>query len=145
MTRIPKDLLARLEYFHVEVDQLFQRLFGADLGVGLEHDETMPCLDLLENDDELIVRIDLPGVKREAVELHAGPNFIVIKGEKIQPELQLECLRVERSFGKFQRMIPLPSTADAGGVRAKMAHGVLEAHIPKLKDRRKSRRRIPIK
>ena len=144
MSRIPKDLLARLDYFNHEVENLFQRLFGSEMGAGFDHEDTMPCLDLLETEDEIILRADLPGVPKDAVDLHAAPNYIMIRGQKEPEDQQADCLRVERTFGSFQRLVSLPTTADVGGIKAVHSKGVLEVRMPKLKERRKGQRTIPI-
>jgi HSP20 family protein len=144
MNRIPKDLLARLDYFHREVEELFSRLFGSDFGSGFSHDDTLPCLDLLETEDEVILRADLPGVAKESIDLHVAPNYVVLRGAKEAPETRHDCLRVERTFGSFQRLMPLPATADVGNATARLERGVLEVRMPKLVDRRKGQRRIRI-
>ncbi len=144
MSRIPKDMMARLDYFHREVETLFQRLFGVDAGAGFEHEASAPVMDLLETDGEIILRADLPGVKKDDIELHAAPSFLMLRGKSVQSQMQRDCLRVERSFGPFQRMISLPATADTAHIKATLALGVLEVRIPKQLDRRKEQRRIEI-
>lgn len=144
MSRIPKDLVARLEYFHREVEGLFHRLFGADIGTDFEQEAAMPCMDLVETETEIILRADLPGVKKEAIELSAAPNFLMLRGTRENEDQKRDCLRVERTFGPFQRLISLPSTADTTRVSAKLTRGILEVRVPKMNDRRKSQRRIPI-
>ncbi len=144
MSRVPKDLVARLEYFHREVEGLFHRLFGQDIGADFEHEAAMPCMDLVETDEEIILRADLPGVKKENIELSAAPNFIMLRGNREKLDDRRDCLRVERSFGPFQRLISLPATADTTRVSARLARGILEVRVPKMSERRKSQRRIPI-
>lgn len=144
MGRIPKDLVARLDYFHREVENLFHRLFGAEIGADFDQEASMPCMDLVETEEEVILRADLPGVKREAIELHAAPNFIMLRGNRESADHQQDCLRVERNFGPFQRLISLPATADTARITASLSKGILEVRIPKMNDRRKGQRRIPI-
>jgi len=144
MSRIPKDLVARLDYFHREVESLFHRLFGADIGADFEQESNMPCMDLVEAEEEMILRADLPGVRKESIELHAAPNFLMLRGSREPTDVQCDALRVERSFGPFQRLISLPVTADTGHVTARLSKGVLEVRVPKMSDRRKGQRRIQI-
>jgi len=145
MSRVPQDLMARLDYFHREVEVLFNRLFGTDLCGGIGHDDSLPCLDLLETEGEIILRADLPGVPREAINLHVAPTYVVIRGTKESPtEPPRDCLRVERAFGSFQRLVPLPAPVDVAKAEARLSRGVLEVRAPKVVDRRKGQRRIEI-
>jgi HSP20 family protein len=145
MARIPKDLLSRLDYFHAEVEELFQRLFGDELGTGFEHEAISVGIDLIETDDEFVIRVDLPGVDRDKIELHAAPNFFLLHCEKIPEEIPInDCLRIERSFGEIQRLLPLPAAADVVRVTASYKLGVLEVRLPKIMDRRKHQKRIEI-
>lgn len=144
MSRIPKDLVARLDYFHREVENLFHRLFGADIGADFEHEASIPAMDLVETEEEVILRADLPGLGKEAIELNAAPNFLMIRGNREPAEASSDPLRVERTFGAFQRLVSLPATADTARITAKFSRGVLEVRVPKLSDRRQGQRRIEI-
>ncbi|MDW7709911.1 MAG: Hsp20/alpha crystallin family protein [Deferrisomatales bacterium] len=145
MTRIPRDILERLEYFQQEAEALFLRLFDEDLGsVALEDKALVPPVDVIETEEEILVRADLPGVDRDTLELYGGPNFLIIRGSK-HPETERSVyLRIERSFGPFQRLIVLPAAGDPARSRARCEGGVLEIRIPRVADRRVSHRQIPI-
>lgn len=144
MTRVPTDILDRLAYFHREVDALFRRLFEEEPGAGWEDRGCTPPLDVEEGEDEIVVRIDLPGVAREEIELHGAPGFLVIRGVKRTECEARACLRLERSCGSFQRLVALPAAGDPARIRAHCALGVLEVRIPKVAERRRRHRRIPI-
>ena len=145
MSRAPKDILERLGYFHREVEGLFRRLFEEELGAGALGDEApFPPVDVVETADEIWVRADLPGLAKEDIVLYGAPNFLVIRGVKSAPAEKWAYLRVERTFGPFQRLVALPVPGDTGKVRARHEQGVLEVRIPKVRDRRKIHRRIPI-
>lgn len=145
MGQVPKDLLRRLDYFHAEVEELFQRLFGEELGTAFDHEVAAVGIDLIETGDEFVIRVDLPGIDRDEIELHAAPNFFLLRCEKLPEEpLSNDCLRVERSFGEIQRLMPLPATADVTRVTASYKLGVLEVRLPKMMDRRKNKKRIEI-
>lgn len=144
MSRVPRDLVARLDYFQREVENLFHRLFGAEIGTDFEQENSVPPMDLIETEEEMILRADLPGVQRDGIELHAAPNYLMLRGTRPTQELRCDALRVERCFSPFQRLISLPSTADTGRVTAKLSKGVLEVRVPKMSDRRKGQRRVPI-
>ncbi len=145
MSRIPRDILERLGYFHQEVEALFRRLFDEDLGAtGLEDKTLPPPVDVIETEEEILVRVDLPGADRDSIELYGAPNFLVIRGTK-QPETERwTYLRIERRFGPFQRLIVLPVAGDPVRGRARYDEGVLEVRIPRVIDRRLKYRQIPI-
>ncbi len=145
MGRVPKDILERLSYFHQEVEGLFRRLFEEELGVGTRGEEApFPPVDVVETADEILIRADLPGLDKEDITLYGAPNFLVIRGQKPAPAEKWAYLRLERSFGPFQRLVVLPVPGDTGKVQARCDQGVLEVRIPKVRDRRKVHRRIPI-
>jgi HSP20 family protein len=145
MSRIPRDILERLRYFHREADGLFRRLFEEELGPrALTEEAPYPLVDVVEAADEILVRADLPDTDKGAIELYGAPNFVVIRGNKRPVRESSSYLRVERSFGPFQRLVVLPIPGDPSQVRARYDRGVLEVRIPKMVDRRQVHRQIPI-
>ncbi len=144
MSHIPQDVLERLAYFHREVEKLFHKLFDEELGAGRLEGKPTPPVDVVETEAEVLVRTDLPGVDRSDIELYGAPNFLVIRGVKRPEKERWSYLRIERAFGPFQRLIVLPAPGDPARVAAKYEGGVLEIRIPKVIDRRKIHRRIPI-
>ena len=145
MNRPPRDLLERLRFFHREVESLFRRLFQDQLAPGpLEGPAVFPLVDVVEQEDEILVRADLPGVSKESLELYGAANFLVVRGVKPPPERTWKYLRVERTFGAFQRMVVLPAPGDPSRVTARFDRGVLEVRIPKVNERRRTHRQIPI-
>jgi len=143
MNRIPRDILERIAYFHREAESLFHRLFDEELGGGLEG-KPVPAVDVVETEGEILVRTDLPGVGRGDLELFGAPNFLVIRGAKRPEKERWTYLRIERTFGPFQRLIVLPAAGDPARVEARLRNGVLEVRVPKVLDRRKVHRQIPI-
>ena len=145
MSRIPKDILERLTYFQHEVEGLFRRLFENELGAGaLAEDIPQPPVDVVETEEEMIIQADLPGLRKEDISLYGAPNFLVIRGEKPSPTEKWGYLRLERSFGPFQRLVVLPAPGDNACAKAVYDRGVLEVRLPKVRDRRKIHRQIPI-
>ena len=145
MSRIPKDILERLGYFQQEVEELFRRLFENEVGTGSFGEESpFPAVDVVETEGEMLVQVDLPGLQKESIVLYGAPNFLVICGEKPAPTEKWAYLRLERAFGPFQRLVVLPSPGDTARVKASYDRGVLEVRVPKVRDRRKTHRQIPI-
>ncbi|MBI5441322.1 MAG: hypothetical protein HY900_08945, partial [Deltaproteobacteria bacterium] len=77
---IPKDILERLGYFQRQVEELFRRLFEDELRLGALSDEApYPPVDLEEAEEEILCRVDLPGVEKESIVLYGAPNFLVLR------------------------------------------------------------------
>ncbi|NOY44160.1 MAG: Hsp20/alpha crystallin family protein [Deltaproteobacteria bacterium] len=145
MRNPPRDLLERLRYFEKQVEDLFRRLFEDQLApAALANPGAFPAVDVIEEEGSIWVRADVPGVDRSSLELFAGPQFLVLRGTKPAPESRWSYLRVERSYGPFQRMVLLPAAGDPSSIRAGLERGVLEIQIPKMEERRRGYRRIPI-
>lgn len=145
MNRIPDDILERLSYFHREVEGLFRRLFADELGPNpLAEQDPNPPADVVEAEGEVLVRMDVPGMDRSALELFGAPTFLVLRGTKRADPEKWTFLRVERTFGPFQRLVVLPVQCDPSRVHARYDRGVLEVRIPKVAERRQVHRQIPI-
>ncbi|HIO42330.1 MAG TPA: Hsp20/alpha crystallin family protein [Aquifex sp.] len=90
-------------------------------------------VEVYETPNEFVVKVELPGVKKEDVDIVVRDNYLVIKAEKkeeVEEERQHVHLR-ERVYGKFERVIPLPPDLDTDNAKASFKDGVLEIRIPK--------------
>ena len=97
-----------------------------------------PSIDVSESDDEIVVKVEIPGVSLEDVDISIDDNHLVISGEKKQEveEQDRNYCRVERSYGSFRRSLALPSGAEVDSIRASSRDGVLSILIPKSDDTR---------
>ena len=95
----------------------------------------IPAVDIKEETDKFIVKIDIPGVNPQNVEITMENNVLILKGsrEEINPEEKTSYHRLERIKGSFYRCFTLPDTANPEQVTAKSRHGVLEVIIDKKK------------
>lgn len=95
--------------------------------------EWTPAVDIKEEADRYILWADLPGVSPDGIEIMMENGILTLKGEReTEAKNRREGLkRVERVFGTFYRRFSLPDTADAEGISARSANGVLEISIPK--------------
>jgi len=98
-------------------------------------------MDLVETEEHLVLRADLPGLAEEDVALEIKDGVLTLSGErKAEHEEKSEGFyRVERSFGSFSRSLTLPQGIDAEQVAAEFDHGVLEVRIPKPAERKPHR------
>ncbi|NLK66383.1 MAG: Hsp20/alpha crystallin family protein [Campylobacteraceae bacterium] len=93
-----------------------------------------PSVNTREDDEAYYVELDLPGVKREDVNVDVDQNHISISGErKTKSEIKEDdYYKTESFFGKFSRSFSLPDTADSENITAEFKDGVLEIYIPKI-------------
>ncbi|MEK6683555.1 MAG: Hsp20/alpha crystallin family protein [Nitrospirota bacterium] len=94
-----------------------------------------PVVDILEKEDAIILKAELPGVRLEDVDLQIKDDTLVLKGERrFENDARKENYhRVERSYGTFSRSFTLPGTVDQSGISAKLKDGILEVHLPKAR------------
>jgi HSP20 family protein len=95
-----------------------------------------PACDIYETADELIVKAELPEVKKEDVRVSIENNILTIRGErKFEAETKEEDYhRIERKYGEFTRGFALPNFVDAGKVNAEFKDGVLRVTLPKREE-----------
>lgn len=92
----------------------------------------VPLLEAFERDHRLIVRVDLPGMKKEEIGITVTDEGLTIEGERKTEteEKKNEWYRTERTYGKFFRTVPLPEGVKAADVTATFSGGVLEIAVP---------------
>lgn len=117
-----------------EVNRIFDTFFGQNDSARTRR--WVPAMDLAETEDHLVLRADLPGLKREDVEIEVKDGVLTISGERrAQQEERSEGFhRIERAFGTFSRSLTLPKGVDPEQVGADFEDGVLEVRIPKPED-----------
>jgi HSP20 family protein len=106
-----------------------------------------PAINVAESDRDYKVTAELPGMDEQDIELSLHRDHLTIKGEKKQEheEKGNGYHRVERSYGSFQRTVPLPQEVDADKVEANFQKGVLTITLPKLPEVQSGAKRIAIK
>lgn len=92
-----------------------------------------PAVDILETENELILKADLPEVKQEQIDIRVEDGTLTLRGERKFEAAQNEkgYHRIERSYGAFSRSFTLPDTVNPEGVRASFKDGVLTVNLPK--------------
>lgn len=107
----------------------------------------VPVVNTREGEYAYHVELDLPGIKKENIEITTEDNVLTISGErKLKEEAKEEdYYRVESSYGKFSRSFTLPEKIDVENIHAESSDGVLEVIIPKLKVEDTKPKKIEIK
>lgn len=107
--------------------------------VGTDAPGWIPPVDLYETADEFVLTAELPGLRREDIEIHAEDLRITIRGARdAVPGQDVGCEqfhRVERGHGRFSRVFSLPEAIDTGSIAADLKDGILSVTMPKVKDR----------
>jgi len=113
-----------------DVDRLFQQLWGGQNGNGARS-MAMP-MDAYRKDDSFLIRLDLPGVSADSVELTVEENVLTIRAERAAPPASdgVESVIAERPFGTFTRQVFLGTNLDTEHIRAEYEAGVLTLVIP---------------
>jgi HSP20 family protein len=142
-TTSPLGLMRR---FADEMDRVFSNFGGTSSGTSFGEELTWaPPIELREQDSNLIVSAELPGLAEKDVKVEATEDGLVIQGERKQEYTGEEggVRRSERSYGRFWRLIPLPEGAQVENAQAHFHDGILEVTIP-VPESQRTRRQIPI-
>jgi HSP20 family protein len=94
--------------------------------------EWVPPVDIYETDGELVLKAELPDMKREHIDVSVEHSTLTIRGErKLDNDVKQENFhRVERAYGSFVRSFALPTTVDSSRIAAEYKNGVLTVKLP---------------
>lgn len=92
-----------------------------------------PAVDIYENENELVIKADLPDINEKDLDVRVENNTLTVRGErKFEQEVKEEnYLRVERAYGSFSRSFSLPSSVNTEAIKADYKNGVLTVALPK--------------
>jgi HSP20 family protein len=118
-----------------DFEDLFQqvdRLAWSAMGTAPDARPWLPAGDVVETDDAYLVEIELPGVRREDVDIELYGNELVVTGELKERERKGLLRRRTRRLGEFEYRVTLPGDIRADGVEASLDSGVLTVRVPKM-------------
>lgn len=149
---LPDNFQDHFDNIHRQWNTLVEDLFAGFMPGTLSrfHSEVnsfSPRIDVNESAHELTVIAELPGMSQENVDISLNSDSVVIKGEKLSETNEQEGERsyIERSFGSFERIIPLTSRIDEDRVDAHFKNGVLTIKLPKVESEIKSAKKISVR
>jgi len=119
-----------------QVDRFFNAFLAPAGETRKNPDHWNPAADIYENDDAYVVKVELPGIDKDHVNIDVKEKILTISGER-SDETEVSADRIyrrERFQGKFHRAFSLPNTADADKIEAEFADGLLKITIPKAKE-----------
>ena len=137
--------LSELNRLRDEISRVFEEPFGAAAPTTGFFEGWSPSLDVYEDKDHLVVKAELPGMKKEDVDVSLTGDTLTISGERKQEEERKEAdsYRSERYFGRFQRSVTLPQPVDASKIQANYNDGILTVTLPKSEEAK--RKQIEVK
>jgi HSP20 family protein len=144
MALIRWEPVRELDSLQSEMNRLFDGFFGNRAPNGAPARRWIPAMDLVEEQDQFVLRADLPGLSEDDVEIEIKDSVLTISGERKAEETREGegYYRVERAFGHFSRSLSLPEGVAADQVTANFDNGVLEVRVPKPEERKSQRVQI---
>ena len=126
----------RLSSLRDEVNRLFETsALGSTRDAGL-FTEWAPPLDVFQDRDNVFVKVELPGLKKDEIDISVHEGILSVSGERKHESESKEgdSFRSERFFGRFHRSVSLPATVNAGAVKASYKDGILSVTLPKAEE-----------
>lgn len=139
-------LFSDLEDFQREMNRLFDvTLRNPKAGNGKSM--IVPAVDIIDEKDQIKVKAELPGMKKEEIEVNLEDDILSIKGEKKEEKeiKEKDYMRSERYYGAFNRSFSLPATVDAQKVNASYKDGILEITLTKKEGAKPKQIKVDIK
>ena len=140
----PRDLFTLQERMNRLFEEAGDRRGGAREGdAEIERADWIPAADVYEDEREYLLALDLPGIRREALDVSLDEGRLVIRGERAAAQ-GLHTRRAERPQGRFVRTFSLPDAVDRASISADYKDGVLLLHLPKRDERQGRRLKIDV-
>jgi HSP20 family protein len=132
-----------------EMERMFEDVFGRSWWPGRwvrEMRDRRPAIEVQEEKDAVVVKAEIPGMKKEDIEVNLSGDLLTIRGEKRQEEERKEkgYYYSERTYGGFSRSIQLPTDVQAEKVSAGFKDGVLEIRLPKTEEAKRKEVKIKV-
>jgi HSP20 family protein len=124
----------RLTTLREEMDGLFENSFRPFFAVPGSFSTWSPAIDVYQDKDQFTVVAEVPGMKKEDLNLSLHNGVLTISGERKEEKKSEQGFRSERFVGRFQRSINLPVSVDANRVKASYQDGLLKVVLPKSEE-----------
>ena len=123
-----------IDEVQAEMNRLFGRFFGQPTQSGVSERVWAPVADMYETKDDLVIKLDLPGMNEKDVQVSITGDLLSVKGQRLETQEvnQESYYRTERWAGRFERIFQLPIPVQADKVRATYREGVLTVTLPKV-------------
>lgn len=138
--------LLEIARIQTEINKLFESLF--ELKTKKDYTESMwiPSVDICECEENVIVKVEVPGISGKELKLYADGSNITIEGvkKKLSIDEKKKLHLIERGYGKFRRVINVNAAVNTHKAQAKLKDGVLRLVFPKVSNKRGERVTIPV-
>lgn len=114
-----------------KMDRMFDDVMGSTLGTSTNPRSFVPDIDVRTNDTEVLVICDVPGLKREDLDVILENHVLTIKGTRKFEGRENEQVMLGRRYGAFARRFTLPDSLDEENLSAKLVDGVLTISVPR--------------
>jgi len=129
------DPFRELSTLQDRINRVFNEQINRGEGSAAAGKAWAPVVDILETEGDLIVRAEIPGVKREDIDIEVTAESLVIRGErKLDEQAKEKYLRVERAYGPFERSFSIGVPVQPDKIKATYRDGVLEILVPKAEE-----------
>ena len=133
-----------------EISSILNRHFNSfypDYDYTGETDRLIMPVEVRDKNDEYDIRAELPGVKKEDLDIDLNDNYLTVRATKTQEKTEEDksYSKSEFSYGEFSRTVYLPQEVDADKIDAKLEHGVLKLVIPKMQNNKETVKKITVK
>ena len=118
-----------------EIDRLFEAPLTELARASQFLSGAAPAVDVYEDKENFVVKAELPGMKKEDIDVSLHDGSLSISGERSEEKVENgEVYRSERYFGRFQRTVALPASVNAAQIKAQYKDGVLTVTLPKAEE-----------
>ncbi len=124
-----RDLMAMQDRMTRLFDETLSRIFKEEVPRGV----WSPPVDIIEKVDEVVLKIDLPEIDQNEIDIKVEENTLIIQGERkfLKDATGGNYIQIERPYGNFQRTFTIPKIIDQEGIKASYKDGVLRIVLPK--------------
>lgn len=138
-----KELRAMQEQMTRLLDMAWNREPGEEMKEGI----WQPPVDIFEDKDEVVIKVELPGIDQKDIDIKIEDNTLTIRGErKHDDSVKKENYhRIERFYGSFQRSFALPQNINQNGIKATCEKGVLSVILPKAEEAKPKQIKVEVK
>ena len=130
-----------------EMNRMFDSFFRGVDEPSLLNSTWIPAVDVAEENDVYVVKVELPGVNKDDVKITLESNILTIRGEKkVENEVKEKNYhRTERSYGAFQRSFTLPTSVKSDEIDAVYKDGILTVALPKAEEAKPKQIEVKVK
>ena len=136
MKLIRYDNNRELDTLQRQMNRLFNDIFPSTSERSMRELSSIPAAEILETNEAVLLKLEVPGMKAEDLDIHVTKEAVYIRGERRQEMVSDDkgMTQSEFRYGKFERKVALPSLVDNTNVAAEYKGGILHLTIPKAED-----------